>query len=283
MNLLQTGVINKPIMVLLVLSDDHITGATGKTLTITRSKNGAAFGAFAGSVTERGDGWYALTPAAGDVDMLGELALHITASDTDPADAKYTVVAFDPYSATNLGLTNLDATISSVLTAIGAIDFSGIPAAVWDYATSALTTAGSIGEYLLAKLGLLTQGAVTYTAPVDPITQTLTIVRGDDYTTASGRTLPTWEDADWAVLDLSAATSVTFKAETRYSSTVFTKAMDILSDTEVRLQLTDAETAALAVGTNAYNYDLEAVLSVAKGSDIVTLARGKMSVIEDVR
>jgi len=126
-------------------------------------------------------------------------------------------------------------------------------------------------------------GGVTSTAPVAPETLTLTIVRGDDYTTDSGRTLPEWTSDGWTPYDLSAAASVTFKAKTRYGTTVFSKAMAVLSDTQVRLQLTDTETAAFDVGREAYNYDVEAVLSVAKGSDIITLAQGKFTVLPDVR
>lgn len=126
-------------------------------------------------------------------------------------------------------------------------------------------------------------GGVTSTAPVDPEALTLTIVRGDDYTTDSGRTLPEWTSDSWTPYDLSAAASVTFKAKTKYGTTIFSKAMDILSDTEVRLQLTTAETAAFDVGANVYSYDVESVLSVAKGSDVITLAQGKMTVVQDVR
>lgn len=157
---------------------------------------------------------------------------------------------------------------------------------IWDKATSALTTPGSIGKFLVDNIGSLISaiaGGVTSTAPVDPTSLTFTIVRGDDYSDDSGRALPEWTSDGWTALDLTAATSVTFKAKTRYGTVVFTKAMDVLSDTQVRLQLTDAETAAFDVGVGAYSYDIESVLSVAKGSDIVTLAQGKMTVLSDVR
>ena len=168
--------------------------------------------------------------------------------------------------------------------------FTGVAQGVWAYATASATVVGSMGKalvdfitYATTKLGLITAGAVNFTAPVEPSTLALTIVRGDDYSDDSGRTLPTWESDDWSVLDLSAAASVTFKAKTRYGTTIFSKAMGVLSDTEVQLQLTDAETAAFDAGTNAYRYDIEAVLGVAKSGDIVTLAQGTMSVLADVR
>ncbi len=73
-------------MVLMVDSTDHITGKTGLTLTITASKDGGAFGSIAPTVTERGDGWYALAMTASHTDTLGDLALHITGASADPAD-----------------------------------------------------------------------------------------------------------------------------------------------------------------------------------------------------
>lgn len=41
-------------------SISYVTGKTGLTLTITASKDGAAFGAITPTVTERGNGWYNL-------------------------------------------------------------------------------------------------------------------------------------------------------------------------------------------------------------------------------
>lgn len=76
----------KNVMVLMVDSADHITGKTGLTLTITASKDGAAFGSISPAVTERGNGWYSLALTASHTDTLGDLALHITGAAADPAD-----------------------------------------------------------------------------------------------------------------------------------------------------------------------------------------------------
>lgn len=76
----------KNVMVLMVDSADHITGKTGLTLTITASKDGGAFASIAPTVTERGDGWYALALTASHTDTLGDLALHITGTAADSAD-----------------------------------------------------------------------------------------------------------------------------------------------------------------------------------------------------
>lgn len=51
----------------MALSSDHVTGATGKTVTATRSIDGAAFGACANSVTEVANGVYKINLAAADL------------------------------------------------------------------------------------------------------------------------------------------------------------------------------------------------------------------------
>jgi hypothetical protein len=101
------------LMVFLVDSTDHVTGKTGLTLTITASKDGGALGSITPTVTERGTGWYNLALTTAHTDTLGDLALHITGTAADPLDLALQVVAFDPASATNLGLSNLDVAISS--------------------------------------------------------------------------------------------------------------------------------------------------------------------------
>lgn len=80
-------------MVLMVNDTDHVTGETGLTLTITASKNGAAFASISPTVTERGDGWYSLALTTSHTDTLGDLALHITSSGADPTDVVWQVVA----------------------------------------------------------------------------------------------------------------------------------------------------------------------------------------------
>ena len=76
----------KNVMVLMVDSTDHVTGKTGLTLTITASKDGAAFASISPTVTERGNGWYSVALTASHTDTLGDLALHATAAGADPAD-----------------------------------------------------------------------------------------------------------------------------------------------------------------------------------------------------
>jgi hypothetical protein len=66
----------------MVLSSDHVTPATGKTVSGFVSKDGAAFGAAGNSVSEIANGWYKITITATEMnaDIVG---LRFTAPDTD--------------------------------------------------------------------------------------------------------------------------------------------------------------------------------------------------------
>jgi hypothetical protein len=81
------------VMVFMTDSTDHVTGKAGLTLTITASKNGAAFGSISPTVNDRGSGWYEIQLTTGNTDTLGDLALHITSTGADPTDTlSYVVV-----------------------------------------------------------------------------------------------------------------------------------------------------------------------------------------------
>lgn len=83
----------KNVMVLMVDAVDHITGKPGLSLTITASKDGAAFASIAPTVTERGNGWYSLALTAAHTNTLGDLALHVTGASADPMDVVLLVEA----------------------------------------------------------------------------------------------------------------------------------------------------------------------------------------------
>lgn len=104
---------DRPFSFFMADSADHVTGKTGLTPTVTLSKDGAAFGAASGVVTELASGWYALAGHATDRGTLGELLVHATAAGADPFDGKLVVVPWDPFDVASLGLTNLDATVGS--------------------------------------------------------------------------------------------------------------------------------------------------------------------------
>lgn len=86
----------QPLLFLLISSTNHISGLTGVTPAVTISKNGGAFATPAGSVTEVGNGWYAVAGNATDSSTLGPLILHATGTGADPCDERFDVVAFDP-------------------------------------------------------------------------------------------------------------------------------------------------------------------------------------------
>jgi hypothetical protein len=89
------------IMIFMTDSADHISGKTGLTLTITLSKNGGVFSAVTPTVTERGNGWYALALTNAHTDVNGDLALHITAAGADPTDVVYQIYYHDFDSINN--------------------------------------------------------------------------------------------------------------------------------------------------------------------------------------
>jgi len=81
------------LMVLMIDSADHIAGKAGLTLTITASKNGAAFANITPTVTDRGSGWYNLALTTSHTDTLGDLAIHVTGTGADPVDISLQVFA----------------------------------------------------------------------------------------------------------------------------------------------------------------------------------------------
>jgi hypothetical protein len=155
----------RPLLFKLYLSSDHVSGATGKTPTVVLSKNGAAFAAPAGAVTELANGWYKVAGNATDSNALGPLVLYATAADCDPCDEVYEVVAFDP-ELTSLGLslaktTNVTGFNDIAATAVvsgGAITTSGGAVST----VAALTTNNDKTGYSLAAGGL---DSITATAP----------------------------------------------------------------------------------------------------------------------
>lgn len=110
---LKQGATDKVIPFLLVASADHILGAVGLTPTVAISKNGGAFAAPAGTVTEVGLGWYKLTPGAADTGTTGSLVVHASSAGADPSDRECVVVSIDPYDAAAMGPSNLDAAVTS--------------------------------------------------------------------------------------------------------------------------------------------------------------------------
>jgi hypothetical protein len=179
-----------PLVFLLVLSSDGFTGATGKTPTVTISKDGGAFASPAGTVAEIGHGLYKVGPAAADSDTAGPLALKATASgcvnaaqlfdvaDTTPAGESTPAAWPDLLYCTDedvcirAGSDFSDLVPADQLLAVGNDgSFSGsdrwtlTSAGIGDFAAQGVT-GGMVALVNLPKLG---QTALTQRLAIDPV------------------------------------------------------------------------------------------------------------------
>jgi hypothetical protein len=85
----------KIVMFKAYLDTDHTTEATGKTIAITISKNGGAFGnpnAGATNATEVSSGWYKVTLDTTDTGTLGPIAVRGAQADIDDVGVLFEVV-----------------------------------------------------------------------------------------------------------------------------------------------------------------------------------------------
>ncbi len=100
-----------------VLDTDGISPVTGITGTGRRSKNGAAVSTTTASVVELNattmPGRYYIEFTAGELDTVGIIEFRKKAAGYAEIVARGQIVAFDPYTATNMGLTNLDVVVST--------------------------------------------------------------------------------------------------------------------------------------------------------------------------
>lgn len=196
------------------LSSDHISAATGKTLTVTLSKDGGAFAAAGATVTEISSGWYKIALTTTDTNTLGTLVIRATAASSDDGEFVQEVVAFDPQDVAALGLSRIDVAISSrstyagtdtsgtttLLTRVpGAITITGGKVdvndktgfslsstgvqAIWDALTSALSTASSIGKLLVDNINATISSRSTYAGgAVASVTAPVTVGTNSDKT-----------------------------------------------------------------------------------------------------
>ena len=98
----------------LVDATDGITPETGESGGQPQlSKNGAAFGNTTATLTAVANGLYYVELTQAELDTVGFGAVRFKSANTAEFQIAFQVVEYDPYSAADLGLTNLDATISS--------------------------------------------------------------------------------------------------------------------------------------------------------------------------
>lgn len=169
-----------------VLSSDHLSPATGlvagTSLTVTISKNGAAFAAPAGAITEVGNGFYQIAANATDNATLGPIVVHATGTGADPFDDVFSVVNYDPTNAASLGLTNLDSKVSLCLQTSGYT----VPPTTAQIATAVLTdtTAGDMNVANSFAAKVLANAAPSAATIVSTLLATAVPIRAQDGNTA---------------------------------------------------------------------------------------------------
>jgi hypothetical protein len=180
------------IPVLLVDSTDGYTPKTGQTApTVTISKNGATAATGTGTWTEISNGQYYYEFTSGEVDTLGWIAVNVQKTACRQYNAVVQVMAYDYAAATNLGLTHLDAAIS---TRMATFTYTAPPTAqnIWEYSTRTLTanpgvTAQNVWEY--ATRTLTSGAAPSATAIADAILIRNIATGGDGDGSATERTV----------------------------------------------------------------------------------------------
>lgn len=123
----------------------------------------------------------------------------------------------------------------------------------------------------------ITANGVNVISPYDSTSSSLTLIRGDSYANADSRAID-WTSDAWMDYDLDGA-EIVFKAQSKYSGVIFEKAMSYIDVKTVRLELTTAETSDFAAATNVYTFDVSATL---ESGHVITLVRGRLTVLEDV-
>jgi hypothetical protein len=165
----------------MVTSQDSITGLTGATVTVTISKNGAAFAAPAGTVTEIGVGWYYIGLTSADTGTLGDILIHATATGADPTDA-FSQVVLDLPGATVTTVTgnvngsvasvtgNVGGSVASVIGAVGSVTAT-VSANIVSILGSAISgTAASIAASFSTFFNVTGTGTVNNTPTVGSVT-----------------------------------------------------------------------------------------------------------------
>lgn len=148
-------------MVFMVDSTDHVSGKAGLTLTITASKNGAAFATITPTVTDRGSGWYNLALTTAHTDTLGDLAIHVTGTAADPTDLKFSIEVGDIASERQQALKEIygcSGTVWCVSTTGNDTTGDGL---TWATAYATCKKAASVaaaGDLILVSSGTIAEG-----------------------------------------------------------------------------------------------------------------------------
>lgn len=142
----QVSTTSYPIPFFMADSLNPAEGKTGLSPTVTISKNGAAFGAPSGAISELSSGWYLLAGNATDRNTVGSFIVHAVATGADDTDVYCEITTHDPFNISGGGATAQQVWeyTTRVLTAGTNI---GFPTAqnIWEYATRILTAGTNIG------------------------------------------------------------------------------------------------------------------------------------------
>lgn len=138
-------------------ADDSVYTSTLSGSDIMLSKAGGTEAASTGTATHIATGLFKYVLATDEVDTLGELSLRLAKTGVYNDVRVINVVGFDPYSATSLGLSNLDAAVGT--------RSSHTTADIWDLADGIETgmTPRQAMRLLSAIVGALTTGGGTST------------------------------------------------------------------------------------------------------------------------
>lgn len=151
MSLLYKSTASQVVMLKLFLSSDHVTAATGKTVAITISKAGAAFGnpnAGATNATEVSNGWYKVTLDATDTNTVGDLVVRGTATSCDDTERIFRVVL-----PSNFDVTSIDSNGR-----VDIIKIAGTTQTARDIGASVLLSSGTGAGQISLSSGAVTVG-----------------------------------------------------------------------------------------------------------------------------
>lgn len=289
MNKIKKDTTTYPIVFFMVNSTDHVTGESGLTPTVTLSKNGGAFGAAAGAVSEIGNGFYALAGNATDSNTLGTLILHAEATGADDTDMALSVVDYNPFVVAEPGDEMiLTSAYDAAKTASQAGDAMTLTAA-YDAAKTAPTDQ-EIWDYTTRTL---TQAAVSPTADISA--GNLTGVRGDElsftltglgsladytaiyFTSKTNQVLPDTSATIQVVKKLVGDEGLLYL--NGESATAAWGAITILDSTLGNIKFVLKAEASSLLDVRTYGYDVQVVRST--GTAVSTLALGKLLITED--
>ncbi len=136
----------KRVLLKAYLDTDHFSAATGKTIAVVISKNGAAFGnpsAGATNATEIANGWYYVDLSTTDTGTTGPLAVRGTNADVDDVE-----VIFEVVNAFNAGFTGVPGAAADTagglpISDAGGFDIDGFGNIVFGYLDVAVSSRAS--------------------------------------------------------------------------------------------------------------------------------------------